>query len=139
MQQILNAAALAVVAVVAAGFTALGYWSTVHAVRKVVRWPKVPAELLRYWVVRNEDKPSGRQFFRPVLQFTTSDGREVITISSSQHWRRPWPLGHVVSVRYQPENPLWAETSNLGNWALSLFSFAVAAILGGVVYMEVFG
>lgn len=105
MHNLLIWAALANAAVVSIGFAVIGYWSTVHAVRQIFRWPKAPAEILRYWIVRSEDEPHGQRFFRPVLRFTTIDGGEFITISNSWHWRRPWPLGHVVLVRYRPDNP----------------------------------
>lgn len=66
-------------------------------------------------VARSEDKPHGQRFFHPAVKFETADGRAVVTISSWGWWRRPWPVGHIVSVHYKPTNPRWAEIRCFAN------------------------
>lgn len=92
---------------VAVGFFAFACWFTFHQIRQVAYWPKVPAEILRYWIKRENEH--GQPFFHPVIKFTSIGGASVITVTNSGYWRRPWRIGHVIYVRYDPSNPKWAE------------------------------
>jgi hypothetical protein len=111
---------LASASVVLAG---LRCWSVCHAVWQIRKWPKVPAKLVRYWIIRSD----GQRHFRAVLRFTTIDGRVMMTISPHGHWRKRWPIGTVLNVRYHPQKPRWAEVCCLVDiWGLPLVLFALA-------------
>ena len=64
-----------------------GGWGTFHTVRQLLVWPKATAKILRYSI-------SGEGVYvHPVFRFTTTDGRQITTISSFSSWaagcRRP--------------------------------------------------
>jgi hypothetical protein len=101
--------------------TAVGFWSLYHAIRQILVWPKTKAVVLRYCIRRSENKPSGQPFYHPVLRFDTQDARSITTISSWGSWRRVWPQGATIVIRYNPTNPKWAEIATFVNiWVMPL-------------------
>ena len=135
MDWLLTAASATLASIVGAAMLAVGGWSTFHAVRLTFWWPRASARIVRYWITRSEDQPDGQRFFHPVVRFETADGRAVITISSWGCWRRPWPVGHIVSVHYNPTNPRWAEIRCFANvWQMPLIFVGFAAVLGLVLW-----
>lgn len=104
-------------------------WGTFHAVRQLLFWPYTRATIVRYWIRRDSE---GRQrFYFPVMRFCTDDGDGVTTISSWGSWRRPWPVGTGVVVRYNPRDPRWAEISCFANlWGIPLTCIALLAWIG---------
>lgn len=120
---------------VGAVMLAVGGWSAFHAVRLTFWWPKTSAEIVRYWITRSEDKPNGQRFFHPVVKFETAGGRRVVAISSWGSWRRPWPVGRIVFVHYNPGNPSWAEIRCFASvWQMPLTFVGLTAILGLVLW-----
>jgi hypothetical protein len=116
---------------------ALGGWAVFHAVRQTFWWPKASARILRYWITRSGDEPEGQPFFHPVVRFETEDGCLVTTISSWGSWRRPWPIGHIVSVRYHPNNPRRAEVTCIANvWGIPLTVVGLLAILALIMALR---
>jgi hypothetical protein len=128
-----------VIAVAVFGMAALavGGWAVFHAVRQTFWWPKASARILRYWITRSSDEPEGQRFFHPVVRFETEDGRSVTTISSWGSWRRPWPIGHIVSVHYDPINPRRAEVTCIANvWGIPLTVMGLLAILALIMALR---
>ncbi len=94
------------------------------------RWTHASAVILRYRITRSDDKEHGQAFFHPVVRFTTSEGRVVTVVSSFGSWRRPWPRGAKVNVRYNPTDPQCAEIQCFGStWLLPL------TVMGLVVWI----
>ena len=132
---LLTIAAAIAAGIVGAAMLAVGGWSTFHAVRLTFWWPKASAQVVRYWITRSEDRSDGQRFFHPVIRFETADGRAVTTISSWGWWRRPWPVGHTVSVHYNPTNPWRAEIRCFANmWQMPLTFVGLAVVLGLVLW-----
>lgn len=120
---------LIVATVAAMAAVAIGGWAVFHAVRQTFWWPKASARVLRYWITRRGDEPAGQPFFHPPVRFETENGRSVTAISSWGSWRRPWPIGHIVSVRYNPNIPRRAEITCTANvWGLPLTIAGLLAI-----------
>jgi hypothetical protein len=118
------------VTVITTGIVAAGGWGAFHAVRQLLLWPKVTAKILRYSISRSEGEPDGQRFFHPVFRFTTTDGRQITTISSTGSWRRLWPADRAVQVRYSPTNPQWAEISCFTHlWTLPLTSLILVSAI----------
>jgi len=120
--------------VVGVSLMALATWLTFHAIRVVSRWPRAAATVVRYTIRRNEGQP----FYYPVVKFTAHDGKPIVAIWNSGYWRRYWPTGPVVSVRYAPRNPRWVEIlvpSNLWGFALpvSITGFLLFIVLTSYV------
>jgi hypothetical protein len=135
MDWLLTAAGAMLASIVGAAMLAVGGWSIYHAVRVAFWWPRVSARVVRYWITRSEDRPDGQRFFHPVVRFVTADGRAVITISSWGSWRRPWPVGQVVSVHYNRTNPRCAEIRCFANvWQMPLTFVGLAVVLGLVLW-----
>ena len=110
-----------ILSTVVAGMIVVFAWSVFHSVRQIIRWPKAEARVLRYWIRRSEGKSDGQRFYFPVLKFQTNDDRIVTTISTHGSWRRPWPIGTNLPVRYDPKNPKWVEIASFASqWGLSL-------------------
>lgn len=124
----------AIVGVVLVG---VGCWSAYRAVRRTFWWPKASARIVRYWITRSEDKPDGQKFFHPVVKFDTADGRVAVAISSWGSWRRPWPVGHAVSVHYNPTNPARAEIHCFANMWGPLLT-CVALLVFSLVLLGLF-
>ena len=135
MDWLFAAFAAIVATIVGAVMLAVGVWSGYHAVKMTFWWPKASARIVRYWITRSEDKPDGQRFFHPVVKFETADGRPVVAISSWGSWRRPWPVGCIVSVHYNPTNPRWAEIRCFANlWQMPLIFVGFTALLGLVLW-----
>ncbi len=116
--------------VVAVVLLAVGTWSVYHAFRLTLWWPKTSARIVRYWITRSESKPHGQKYYHPVIRFEMADGSRVITISRRGSWRRPWPVGRMVNVHYNPANPYWAEVRCIGSvWGIPLTVTGLAAAL----------
>jgi len=117
--------------IVGVAMAGVGGWSAYKAVRFTFWWRKTPARIVRYWITRSEGKRDGQRFFHPVVTFATADGRAVVAISPWGSWRRPWPVGHVVPVHYNPTNPCRAEIHCFANtWGMPLTFLGLAAIIG---------
>ena len=124
-----------VTSIVGAVMLAVGVWSGFHAVKTTFWWPNASARIVRYWITRSEDKPNGQRFFHPVVRFETADGRPVAAISAWGSWRRPWPVGRIVSVHYDPTNPRRAEIRCFVNlWQMPLTFVGFTAVLGLVLW-----
>lgn len=118
---------------VALVLASLSMWFAIRTVRQLFTWPLASATILRYWITRSEGKPHGQQFFHPVFTFLTSDRSMITTISSWGSWRRVWPKGHQVLVRYDPTKPRCAEIQSFANlWGISLTLMALAAAVAFV-------
>ena len=107
-------------------------WAAFHAVRQLLYWPKVPATILRYWITRSSEGSSfdttakGQPFYHAVLRFETQDGQLITTVSHEGYWRKRWPVGHRLSIRYNPANPLWVEIASFWSlWGLPLTIIAL--------------
>ena len=131
MDWLLTAFTVIVATIVGVVMVGVGGWAAYHAVRLTFWWPKTSARIVRYWITRSEDKPDGQRFYHPVVKFETADGRAVVAISSWGSWRRPWPVGRLVSVHYNPTNPRWAEIRCFANvWGIPLTLLGLTAIIG---------
>jgi hypothetical protein len=116
-----------VTTIVGAVMVGVGGWQAYHA----VWWPKTSARIVRYWTTGRKDEPGGQRFYHPVVKFETADGRAVVAISSWGSWRRPWPVGRLVSVHYNPTNPRWVEIRCFANlWGIPLTLLGLTAITG---------
>jgi len=137
MDWLLAAFTAFVATIVGAAMLAAGGWSVYHAVRLTFWWPRASARIMRYWITRSEDKPRGQRFFHPMIKFETADGRPVVAISSWGSWRRPWPVGRLVCVHYNPTNPRWAEIRCFENaWGMPLIFVGLTAIFGLVMWFR---
>jgi len=137
MDWLLTAFRAIVTTIVGVVIVGVGGWSAYHAVRLTFRWPKTSARIVRYWITRSEDKPNGQRFFHPVVKFQTADGRVVVAISSWGSWRRPWPVGRIVSVHYNPANPRWAEICCFANvWGMPLTFVGLIGIFGLLMWFS---
>lgn len=126
MQDIIDSPDVPLLVMAAIAISCLGGWSTFHSVRVVTCWTQVPAQLVRYWIVRSEGKPDGQRFFRVVFRFTTCGGRLITTISTFGTWRKRWPVGTVVPVRYNPNNPRLIEAASFADmWGIPLTCLAL--------------
>jgi len=124
-------------AIVGVAMVGVGTWSAYHAVRVTFWWANASARIVRYWITRSEDKPDGQRFFHPVVTFETSDGRVVVAISSWGSWRRPWQVGRIVSVHYNPTNPRWAEIRCFANvWGMPLTFLGLTVIFGLLMWFS---
>jgi hypothetical protein len=124
-----------VASIVGAVMLAVGVWSGFHAVKTTFWWPKASARIERYWITRSEDKPNGQRFFHPVVKFETAEGSPVVAISAWGSWRRPWPVGRIVSMHYDPTNPRRAEIRCFANlWQMPLTFVEFTAVLGFVLW-----
>lgn len=109
-------------------------WSIGHTISIRTRWPKVQAEIVRYRITRG-DGGKGQKFFHPVYRFTTLDGQRRIGLSFWGSWRRPWPLGQWVLVRYCPTNPRRTKVQCFAtDWGLVLTLIALAIFPWAVFY-----
>jgi hypothetical protein len=130
MLDLLDSADTAVLLVAAIILTVAVGWSAGHSVTVMARWPKVPALVVRYWIVRSEGKADGQRFYRAVFRFTTTDGRRVTTISTLGVWRRPWRVGTIVPVRYHPDNPRWVKAACFSEmWGIPSTCFALLVMV----------
>ena len=92
------------------------------------------AEIVGYRVSRS-DGERGQAFFHPAYRFTTLDGETKIGLSSWGSWRRPWPRGSQVFVRYCPGNPRKTEIQSFANeWGIASTLVALALAFWAVVY-----
>jgi hypothetical protein len=128
-----------VATIVGAVMLAVGVWLGFRAVKMTFKmtfwWPNASARIVRYWITRSEDKPNGQRFFHPVVEFETADGRPVVAISAWGSWRRPWPVGRIVSMHYNPTNPRRAEIRCFVNrWQMPLTFVGFTAVLGLVLW-----
>lgn len=99
----------------------VGACSVYHALRVTFRWPRALARIAGYRVTRSEHEPHGQKFYHPVVRFETADGLPVIATSDWGSWRKPWPVGHVVFVYYNPANPRWVEIGSIACvWGIPL-------------------
>ena len=120
--------------IVATMMAGVGCWGVFHAVNHLRHWPKVPARLVRYRITRNENRPMGQRFYYVVVRFEMPDGRTVTATSTSGYWRRRWPVGHTLHVRYNPENPRLVEVACFTDlWALPLTFLGLALMVIVVV------
>ena len=71
---------------------------------QIVRWPRVQAQIVRYRITRSNGN-HGQRFYHPVYRFRTIEGRPLVGLSMWGSWRRPWPRGSLVWIRYHPDNP----------------------------------
>lgn len=102
-----------------------------HVIWQIWKWHEVPAEVVRYWITRSENKPDGQRFFRAVIRFTTVDGRLITTLCAHGHWRKRWPVGTVLNVLYYPRNPRWAKVyCFVEMWGIPLVAFQLALAFG---------
>jgi len=124
---------------------AVGVCSLFHALRQIWYWPKTTAHVVRYCIKRdkgpenkgpeNKGPENAQPFYHPVLRFETIDGQPVTTISSCGWWRRPWPSGDIVRVRYNPHNPKWAEIDCFTNiWGMPVTFLGLSAVIGVVMF-----
>jgi magnesium-transporting ATPase (P-type) len=98
------------------------------------RWPKVQAEVLRYRLTRS-DGEHGQPFFHPVFRFTTLDGQTVTGLSPWGSWRRPWPRGSRVTVRYCLSNPRRTEIECFANnWGIACTLVGIIVGAWAVIY-----
>lgn len=94
-------------------------WWTGYRLLVRRRWPKVQAEIVRYRISRS-DGIHGQAFFHPAYRFTTLEGETKIGLASWGSWRRPWPRGSRVFVRYCPENLRRTEIQCFANdWGIA--------------------
>jgi hypothetical protein len=111
----------------------IGVWMAFHAVRVALYWPKASARIVRYSIRRYETQP----FYHAVVQFETANGQAVTTISNTGSWRRRWPTGSVISVKYHPENPRWIEIvsrSNLWGFGAPLYVLGFLLFMAFIMY-----
>jgi hypothetical protein len=118
-----------VFAICAATFcAAIGAATAFRSAWQLRYWLKAKAVLVRYWIVR--DSENSQRFYRPVLRFRTVDGREVIAMSPSGWWRRVYPVGRAVDIRYDPQAPRNVEIQSLTNlWGIPLTALVLFAMV----------
>jgi hypothetical protein len=119
------------VSVITLIITIIACWTFFHAFRQLIFWPKVPARIMRYWITRSD----GQRFYHPVVIFETVDGRSATAISPWGSWRKPWPIGHTVSIRYCPDNQRWIEINCIANmWGIPITFLFLLPICGLMIW-----
>jgi len=107
-------------------FAACAGLAALHTLLRMAHWHKGHARVVRYHVGRSDDD-DGQSFFYPVYRFETPDGQSHIGHSRWGSWRRSWPVGEQITIRYSPSNPDHSEVQCFASdWGLAATLMALS-------------
>jgi hypothetical protein len=118
------------VAVLMLGIAAISAWS---AVSKMSKEQSAPGRVVDMVVQReyiNEQDRVTRDYYYPVVEFTSRDGRRHSTRMSEGSQSQFYEVGDEVTVRYNPDHPLDARIKSAGSDALMWILPGITGVLG---------
>jgi hypothetical protein len=107
--------------------------SSYSAVSKMSREESAPGRIVDIVVQReyiNQQDRIIRDYYYPVVDFTSSDGRHHSTRLTEGSQSQFYEIGNEVTVRYDPEHPLDARIKSFGSDALMWVLPGITGILG---------
>ncbi len=118
------------VAVLMLGIAAISSWS---AVSKMSQEESAPGRVVDMVVQReyvNEQDRIIRDYYYPVVEFTSRDGRRHSARMSEGSQSQFYEVGDEVTVRYNPDHPLDARIKSAGSDALMWILPGITGVLG---------
>ena len=111
------------------GVTCLAMLLVRNSIRRLRTWTKTRGTVVDY-VSSNRGR---RVFYRPQIQFLSTDGQSITFASRVGSNRRPYRVGHEVSVLFDPRDFQNADLCTFANlWILPLFTTFLGVVFASI-------
>jgi hypothetical protein len=108
----------------------LGGWMYLKHTRQFIAHSLVATGRIVDYIADSDDEGT---FYKPVVQFTTADGRQIEYHAGSGASFKTKPIGSEVSIHYDPANPEHALIASfLDLWFVPVILFIIGAFFIGI-------
>lgn len=108
----------------------IGGWIMLQHTREFIDHSVLTTGRIVDYIVDRDDDGT---FYKPVVQFTTADGKEVEYQSSSGATYKTQPVGSSVRIHYDPANPQHAAIDSfLDIWFAPVILFVIGVFFIGI-------